>query len=410
MKRALVATTLLLFSGHLLLCSCEESPAQRASVHDAGNDAGLPPPLLDGAVIPDANASDAAADAATDAQVEACDALPIPSDCPATTGNALPEELRCTGLYTDFAARQVACGVHAYAPAYALWSDDADKQRYLWLPPGTQIDVSNPDAFVFPEGTRLWKEFRIVDGDHKRLGETRLIVKRKEFWSATTYVWSPDGKTAIQTNTGVANLDGTGHTVPTRDQCRQCHVGRADFVLGFDPILLGPGASGLTMRAMHEQDLLTVGSAGSAAVPSGLLQAVAPGDAVEQAALGYLHVNCGISCHSQEPFAEGRMNGLDLRLEHGEYAEVPSTDAFRSAINQAYDAKAQLPTPVPPGGYLRVRPTDATRSLVLARMKVRGPEQMPRIGTNVVDALGVMAVEAWIEQMTPERGYPAPLP
>jgi mono/diheme cytochrome c family protein len=35
---------------------------------------------------------------------------------------------------------------------------------------------------------------------------------------------------------------------------------------------------------------------------------------------------------------------------------------------------------------------------------------MPPIGTHHVDPEGVAALTAWIESMTPERGYPAPAP
>lgn len=359
----------------------------------------------------DASDGDGSGDAQTDAAPnDTCTTLPVPNDCQAPVGNALPQDLRCTGLYANWETRELACGVLPYVPAYQLWSDGADKQRYMWLPPGTKIDVSHPDAFVFPEGTRFWKEFRIVDGHGKRLGETRLLVKRKEFWSATTYVWSADGASATQSNDGVLNLDGTGHTVPTRDQCKQCHSGRADFVLGFDPILLGPGASGLTMQSLAERSLVEDPSQPEGSVSVALLGAVPPGTAVERAALGYLHANCGVSCHSQEPLAEAKTAGLDLRLEHGEYGTVATTDAYRTTLNQAYGTNAVLPTPVPAGGYVRIRPTDPVRSLLLARMKVRGMPQMPRIGTNVVDATGAAAVQAWIEQMTTDRGYPSPVP
>ena len=41
------------------------------------------------------------------------------------------------------------------SPRYPLWSDGAEKQRYLSLPPGTQIDTSNMDDWKFPVGTRV---------------------------------------------------------------------------------------------------------------------------------------------------------------------------------------------------------------------------------------------------------------
>src|SRR4029079_11089563 len=71
----------------------------------------------------------------------------------------LPERLSQTGLYADAALQQPAADLRAFAPEYELWSDGAKKQRWLRLPPGTPIDTSDMDSWVFPVGTQLWKEF-----------------------------------------------------------------------------------------------------------------------------------------------------------------------------------------------------------------------------------------------------------
>src|SRR5690606_11039614 len=83
----------------------------------------------------------------------ACDEFVLPPDCSIPDGAVLPGELRCTGLYSDWEARTLRCGVTAYAPGYELWSDGAEKQRYVWLPPGATIDVSDPDDWDYPVGT-----------------------------------------------------------------------------------------------------------------------------------------------------------------------------------------------------------------------------------------------------------------
>ena len=60
----------------------------------------------------------------------------------------------------------------AFSPQYPLWSDGAAKRRWISLPPGTAIDASRPDAWEFPRGTRLWKEFSL-----DRPVETRFIER-----------------------------------------------------------------------------------------------------------------------------------------------------------------------------------------------------------------------------------------
>ena len=329
----------------------------------------------------------------------------MPADCTTASGAVLPSELRCTGLYEDWAARTLRCGVRAYTPAHELWSDAASKQRYVWLPPGTTIDVSNPDSPIYPVGTRFWKEFRVGPDGKQKLGETRYLLKVKGGWLYTTYVWSDDAAAAMQRNEGVEDLFGTGHGVPSREQCKTCHIGRPDFVLGWDFIMLGAGAKGVTMVDLANEGRL-----------SGLkpewLALKAPGDEVEQAAPSYMHANCGISCHNQTPKATGNPSGLFLRLEAAELDSVFSTDAVQSGMNRLPSPNANYEgIALPNGDFYDFRPLDPERSLSLARMAYRGSvSAMPPIGTHQIHPDGVAAVTAWVESMTEDRGYPAPAP
>src|SRR5690606_10314646 len=120
-------------------------------------------------------------------------------------------------------------------------------------------------------------------------------------WLYTTYVWTQDMQNAIQMNDGVQNLFGTCHGVPTREHCKNCHSGRPDYVLGWDFIMLGPGADGVTREA-----LVQAGTLSGVAPTLNPLNIHIPGDDVERAALGYLHANCGISCHNDSVEAVGR--------------------------------------------------------------------------------------------------------
>ncbi len=73
--------------------------------------------------------------------------------------STLPERLSETGLFADVGQQQLAPRVFAYTPAFALWSDGAEKRRWVFVPAGAQVDTRDPDAWQFPEGTKLWKEF-----------------------------------------------------------------------------------------------------------------------------------------------------------------------------------------------------------------------------------------------------------
>jgi hypothetical protein len=68
-----------------------------------------------------------------------------------------PELLSQTGLYR--ADGSVDPRNRPFAPQYPLWTDGAAKSRWVRLPEGSKIDVSDVDAWRFPPGTTFWKEF-----------------------------------------------------------------------------------------------------------------------------------------------------------------------------------------------------------------------------------------------------------
>ena len=87
------------------------------------------------------------------------DASPTPRDMTIDANPNMPATLLDTGLCVDAACTQISAGIYAYTPRFALWADGATKRRWIYLPPGTQIDTTDMDHWEFPVGTKLWKEF-----------------------------------------------------------------------------------------------------------------------------------------------------------------------------------------------------------------------------------------------------------
>jgi hypothetical protein len=368
----------------LMLAACAAEGEVEASALDASTrrDASLAVDArreLDaGMEWPDARASDAAS-------TPAC----RPASCASDAGD-LPDELRCTGLYAGDGHDELACGVASYRPAFELWSDGALKRRFVALPAGTSVDVRDPDAFVFPVGTRFWKEFSVETAHGLRRAETRLLIKLADGWRYTSYVWSEDGQHAQRNDQGVRDWLGSGHEVPSHEQCRYCHQGRRDFVLGWDGVLMGEGAEG--------RELL----------PPELARLAIPGDERARRALGYLHVNCGVSCHHAP---EGAGQPLALRLDSSALRDVASTPAVRTGANRAPGFLATLFSFGSGQRYYDLRPGDPERSLIVARMRAPSPPlRMPQVGSHELDPQGVEWVSAWIREMSTDAGYPAPAP
>ncbi|RYZ04830.1 MAG: hypothetical protein EOO73_21880 [Myxococcales bacterium] len=306
--------------------------------------------------------------------------------------------LACTGLYgpvgEHWYSKRLGSGVEPFTPAAALWSDHMHKQRYVWLPPGSTIDTTDPDDWTFPVGTKLWKEFSY---EGKRI-ETRLLEKRNYEWRAATYRWTEDEMDALSITEGERNVPGTfedRYEVPAVRDCRRCHQGARDQVLGFSAVLLaGADAQGLTLQKLQQTAKL------STSPPA--LQV--PGTPVDQAALSYLHVNCGVACHNPSWNAEAWWTGFYLKLDARDLTQVSETAAHRTGVGQ----DSYIVDPARPDRYLKlIAPGEPERSAVVYRDGERGSEmQMPPLATHSVDEAGLAAVKAWISSLPATRPTP----
>jgi hypothetical protein len=301
------------------------------------------------------------------------------------------QHLACTGLYGEggrgWEAKAVPPEVRPFEPGLPLWSDGLDKARFIFLPPGTRVDTLRMDEWRFPAGTKLWKEFQ---WQGRRI-ETRFLWKRPDgTWLRTTYRWSDDGRTALELTDGEERVPGTrDYEIPTQADCQACHGGREDGVLGFEAVALAhEDARGLTLAQLVREGLLTHPPEDSPRIP---------GTPVERAALGYLHMNCGVSCHNTNPLALGGTSGLHLRLETGELGSVQGTDTWRTSVGVR---SLFRPSVLSGGDFQRVAPGDTAHSTVLQRLAVRGGAfQMPPLATRVVDEHGRALVQRWIESL-----------
>jgi hypothetical protein len=289
-----------------------------------------------------------------------------------------PALLSQTGLYSDFASRTLTAGVIEYVVRYPLWSDGAEKRRLLLLPQGTQIDTSDMDNWVFPIGTKVWKEFH-QDG---KLVETRLLYKAQSGtsgWWKTAYVWRADGSDADATIDGIANALGTVHDVPSQDDCQTCHRNVRDVVIGVSAIQLSSPDGG-ALSELATAGLLTTPPAGEFTVP---------GNGVVQEALGYLHGNCG-HCHNDGSIFAGAVK-LRLRLRVGDM--VPeSTPTYLTAINQkTYH--------IINGTHYAVVPGSPDQSQLYYRMSVRDYDAMPPVCTKLSDPTGLTTIHDWITSL-----------
>ncbi len=312
---------------------------------------------------------------------------------PQRAESAFPRRLSQTGLFTDVAKLTPHASLIPYEVNAPLWSDGADKQRWIMLPDLAKVSVGSDGVFTYPRGTIFVKHFHA--GSTRRL-ETRLYVLRDDGWRGFTYVWNEaqddadliDGRVEQELPGKLARQLGTDTwTYPGRADCASCHTAQAGYVLGFRSEQLDrmrPGGPG--RRSANQLDVFQ-----ALGLFRGTARTRPPWPAWEgpDAAVGsaeqvraYLDANCAY-CH--RPAGTGNAK-IDLRYE------TPLDRAF--LIDE------------PPGqGDLGVRaarivvPGDPQRSLLYLRMQRTDATGMPSLAHNSVDKRAVERVARWIRAL-----------
>jgi len=176
-----------------------------------------------------------------------------------------PTQLSETGLFTAVSGHQTDPALIPYSVNSPLWSDGADKERFIGLPGMSQIDFVPNRGWNFPDGAVLVKTFSLEleagDPSSRRRIETRLLLKHQGQWAGYSYLWND-----AQTDAELVPATGTDrvYTIrdarlplgsrqqswryPSRIECMVCHSRAANFVLGL---------STSQMNKIHDYGTLT---------------------------------------------------------------------------------------------------------------------------------------------------------
>ena len=312
----------------------------------------------------------------------------LPAPALADAGSStFPDRLSKTGCVDPADTRKPAAGLVAYGVNAPLWSDGAQKDRWVAIPDGKTITVSDVDGdFDFPNGTVLMKTFTVGG---KRI-ETRLFVRHDDGgWNGYTFEWLDDQSDAVLLPSGKKKDLGTqSWTFPSRSECVSCHSEAAGRSLGLElGQLNGDFVYSATNRIANQ--LKTLEHIGLLDKPLGkpVEQLVAYPDpygtsALEQRARAYLHANCS-NCH--RPKGPGRGN-MDLRFGTP-FADTKTCNVTPEAGDIGV-AGAKLITPVmPETSILSLRPHSPTLN------------RMPPLASSRVDEPGVKVLDDWIRSI-----------
>ncbi|MDX1452337.1 MAG: hypothetical protein R3183_07245, partial [Oleiphilaceae bacterium] len=267
-----------------------------------------------------------------------------------------------------------------YSPQYPLWSDGAEKKRWIYIPRKRRIDTRDMEAWVFPVGTKIWKEFAFsVAGETTRL-ETRLMEKTGENdWLMITFVWNDAQTQALRAPAeGIKNhyalTADTYYDIPSEHDCQYCHakagldIGpQSTPVLGFsalqlsgerDPDAIHGEAWHKGMLNLPRLDALRITTHPAQYQPKIPDSEIAP---LQRQVFGYLHGNCG-HCHNETGMG-ALTNTLDLS-HRASATFIQQNGVYRSAIGK--NITYYLAPPNSPARY--IAPGDADDSAIIYRM------------------------------------------
>ena len=310
-------------------------------------------------------------------------------DADTVDANPMPMTLAETGLCLDAGCTSYSPDAVEFTPQFALWTDGAVKRRWIHIPAGAQIDTTDWDSWKFPVGTKVWKDF-VRDGIRAETRYYSKIGPGDDEWYFVGFVWNAAQNEAVAAPAGMQDVNGTQHDVPSRSQCRQCHDQMPGRVLGFSALQLDTTAMG---GQVDLSGAITRGwlSLVPATLPTTTPRMPLPGSSTEQAALGYLHANCG-HCHNPRSSVHGAVP-LELRLESGAMATTAMTAAYVTAVDVAASIPVMGRTVIVDGG-------SPSTSTLHFRFTMAGPAQrMPKIGTEIVDPAGTQILTDWINAL-----------
>lgn len=307
-------------------------------------------------------------------------------------------------LFTDEDAVHPNARVTPYALNTPLFSDYAEKSRFLYLPPGTHAAYRPTGALDLPVGATLVKTFAYPadlrrPGEKVRLIETRLLIHRRSGWVALTYVWNAERTEARLKRAGarldVSFVDAHGrprqvnYHVPNQNQCKECHSlsGRIAPIGVKARNLNGDFAypDGVENQLAHwtRTGLLTGAPAPSKAPRTAIWDN--PAEPLDARARAYLDGNCG---HCHNPRGEASNTGLFLNLEEAR----PVKFGIGKRPVAAGKGSGDLETDLVPGH------PDA--SIIAYRMASTDPGvMMPELGRSVTHDEGLALVRDYIAKM-----------
>lgn len=293
-------------------------------------------------------------------------------------------------------------GLVPYDVNTPLFSNYAEKIRFVKIPEGQKAAYSDSGSFSFPEGTILIKNFYYPEDFRnpqkgRKIIETRLLVNEGSGWQAYPYIWNEEQTEAYYDPAGETksvtfiNNQGkkisTPYVIPNKNQCKGCHIQSGIMApVGTTARQLNRGynyPSGEKNQLEYWKELGLIDEIGFPSFTLARWDDLKSGT-LNHRARSYLDANCG-HCHSRKGPANTSGLFLDIFENYPAHLGVqkPPVAAGRGAGNLKYD----------------IQPGDPHKSILVFRMKTNDPAiAMPEIGREQIHQEGVKLIEEWIRK------------
>lgn len=292
-----------------------------------------------------------------------------------------------------------------YALNTPLFSDYAEKLRFIALPQGAIVAYNATEVLDFPKGTTIIKTFYFPNdfrdaSKGRRLLETRLLVHTLDGWKAYSYVWNDEQTDATLEvagdlkNVTYTYLDGKKreqeYVIPNLNQCKGCH-NKAEKMTPIGPsIRLLNGdfdyATGKENQLQYWKNKgILIDLPDLKDCPKSPVWNKPETGSIADRARTWLDINCA---HCHNPQGPALTSGLNLSV----WAQAPTAigilkspvAAGRGSGNRAYD----------------IVPGNPDKSILIYRMESTDPGvMMPEIGRRATHKEGIALVREWIKSM-----------
>ena len=341
-----------------------------------------------------------------------------PHESPSSDGSraakvyrSLPKKLSEFGLFEQPLARhQPVEGVVPYDLNTPLFSDYAEKRRFVRLPKGQQIQYRDHEVLDFPVGSLMAKTFSyFADMRDKTKGErmleTRIEFRNEDGWYGVTYVWNDEQTDATlvvggsQVDVSWIHSDGQkrelNYSIPNANQCLNCHSDNKNY-LPIGPTarnLLRSGPGGDNSQNQLEQlahaGMLNGLPAIASITPMPEFENPHSGT-IETRARAWMEVNCA---HCHNPKGTARTTGLDLRAAQTDLGKM---GVWKNPVAAGHGSG---------GRKYDIVPGKPDESILVFRLESHEPSvMMPSVGRQIVQTEAVALVREWIQGIQDPKG------